>query len=73
MIHKAMHCALTMYCHILRRWWCFKEGRNNGWCNAVQMRWHAFQFMMQQLDDELHSLHANLCLVLARYPRAEAL
>ena len=33
-----------------------------------QVRWHAFQFMMQQLGIELDSLLSNLGLVLARMP-----
>lgn len=33
-----------------------------------QVRWHAFQFMMQQLGIELDSLLSNLGFVLARMP-----
>jgi hypothetical protein len=39
---------------------------------AVQTRWYAFQFMMQELSDDLEAMHGSMATVLKMLPNALA-
>ena len=39
---------------------------------SLQIRWSSFQFMMQELSDELEALHRSMATVLKMLPNALA-
>jgi len=51
-------------------------GRRSGSCEdgfiGMQTRWYAFQFMMQELSDDLEAMHRCMATVLKMLPNALA-
>ena len=59
-----------LYGRTCRRLMCAGRARMTGLCCAPQIRWFSFQFIMQQLADELEEMHRAEAIVLKMLPNA---